>query len=175
MSKIIGTVKFLDTLCNVHLEKYMDNDRPAITLTVAETGEPMAVATVNYSSQHMPEGYAAFKTWSENEGLILVLQDAGIVGRDMLTTVESGFVSAPVYEIVEYTVTYEVYEGQEAYDIAKKRVNSKDIPWDDLGDVNSLWDYVDGQHTVSEIHRLADEAYADRLDENFPGASDIIM
>lgn len=50
----------------------------------------MAVATVNFPEVSIPEGCAAFKTWSENMGLIEVLHFAGIVGDwDHYLTLES--------------------------------------------------------------------------------------
>ena len=73
-----------------------ENRRIALRLLDAETREPLCVATVN-----MPEfgllarGETIIKTWSENEGVLQSLVDAGIV-EDTDGRIPVGFVKAAV-------------------------------------------------------------------------------
>lgn len=55
-------------------------------------GEQLAVATVALSE--LPgEGNVFIKDWSENEGILKALQDAGVVGP-VIRSVPTGFVTA---------------------------------------------------------------------------------
>ena len=85
-------VTFLNHVCVVAFSRYQKGDGTAIQLYVKETGEPMATATVNLVGNHpniatrkqylakgLPE-HVCIKTYDGNEGLLEVLQQAGIVG-----------------------------------------------------------------------------------------------
>lgn len=81
--------------------RYPYGGQPYLQL-VTETGEPMYVATVNlpeYSDVLPPKmgrtEYAFIKTWSENEGLLEVLKQAGIVVPSGLT-VSTGYVETHI-------------------------------------------------------------------------------
>lgn len=82
----------------VELSQY-GNHRPAIILNDADTGERNAVASVNLVDADLPPGHVHIKTWSENEGLITDLQDAGIIGPAKQWVV-SGFVKAALCKLL---------------------------------------------------------------------------
>lgn len=71
-------VKFKGWDCIVQLEKY-ENDRTAICLVDAYDGEPVATATVNLPEESLPDGYVHIKEWSENRGITIDLEKAGII------------------------------------------------------------------------------------------------
>lgn len=67
--------------CKPVLLKYADNDRPALRLVDAEDNSPIAQASVNFPEVNIPDGYIAIKNWSENEGVLESLMEAGIVSE----------------------------------------------------------------------------------------------
>ena len=76
-------VKFKNWNCIVTKSKYMDNDRIALVLTEEETGEPVATASVNVVEYPMggfsERNFTFIKNYSENEGMLDALIEAGIV------------------------------------------------------------------------------------------------
>ena len=52
-------------------------------LNDSQTGERVAVATVNIPEQFVPEGYVLIKNYSENSGMFEQLNAQGIVGPSM--------------------------------------------------------------------------------------------
>lgn len=83
-------VQFKDWRCNVHLERYVDNDSVAIVLRNADPikeddyqEEPdmadIAVATVNIPKIKLNLDEVAIKDYSENEGMLKALVMANIV------------------------------------------------------------------------------------------------
>jgi hypothetical protein len=82
----IKTVKFSQWDCLVIKGQYRNN-RVALSLVAASddpendisAGEPIATATVNLVNEDIPDGYAAIKDYSENEGMLDALVKAGIV------------------------------------------------------------------------------------------------
>lgn len=91
-------VKFKRWNCNVEFAKY-NNGRTAIQLTEVETGEPIAVATVNVPDWPTYENHVIIKDWSENEGMYDVLHEAGIVGS-IITLVPTGYVNGKLCELL---------------------------------------------------------------------------
>lgn len=55
---------------------------------------------------------------------------------------------------------------QHLYDIANKHVNAKSIAWDDLPDINSLWDWLDEDMTDAQAIEAAKLAYSERFTES---------
>lgn len=88
----IPTVKFLGETCTVKFKEY-DNGRVAIQL-LCEDGCPMATATVNFPSVKVGEGNVLIKTYSENEGMMNALIEAGIIGEPVYRH-GMGFVEVP--------------------------------------------------------------------------------
>ena len=78
------------------LRKY-GNGRTAVVL---EDEEGLyAVATVNLPDEPLEDGYVFVKDYSENEGMLQALVDAGIVERTDKDTVQSGYVEVPVAKL----------------------------------------------------------------------------
>lgn len=91
------TVKFMGYDCIVEKQRYT-NGRPALQLIDAHDGEPFLVATVNLPDIVAGRNEVFIKDYSENEGILAVLEEAGVVkatGR----TVISGFVEMPACEL----------------------------------------------------------------------------
>jgi hypothetical protein len=91
------TVRFRDWDCVVEKRNY-GNGRPALVLNDANDGEQIAVATVNLDEMPGSPNHVFIKDYSENEGMLKALTDAGVV-RDTGIRVEGGFVSIPVAEL----------------------------------------------------------------------------
>ena len=70
-------VFFIEWTCNVELLEY-PNGRPAIQLYAEDDG-PVATATVNLPHHPLEEGEVLIKDFSENEGMLDCLTNAGIV------------------------------------------------------------------------------------------------
>ena len=91
-------VRFQDWDCDVEFRKY-GNGQTALVLRDASDGEEVAVATVNIPGVMLGPGEVLIKDYSENDGMLAALENAGIVtatGR----SVESGFVRIPVCELL---------------------------------------------------------------------------
>lgn len=93
------TVKFKKWNCVVVLTKYTNNNKPAIQLDEVETGETIAVASVNFPNLNLASDQIAIKNYSENSGIDKVLQEAGVIGKHLFS-VSSGYVEVPVYELL---------------------------------------------------------------------------
>lgn len=83
--------------CDLEFGRY-PNGQLAMQL-VAEDGEPWATATVAVGA-FVPEGHVAIKDYSENVGMVESLQEAGIVGKEIVARIASGFVSIPVLKLL---------------------------------------------------------------------------
>lgn len=90
-------VRFRDFDCTVQ-KRYYANGRPALLLVDAEDGSPVATATVNLPDVSLGKNQVAIKDWSENEGMLLALTEAGVV-KPTGQTVSSGYVAVPVCEL----------------------------------------------------------------------------
>lgn len=73
-------VRFLKYNCATSWALYAGTNRTALTLLDAQTGEPIAKATVNLPHLDPPaDDEIDVKNWSENYGMMFALQDAGLV------------------------------------------------------------------------------------------------
>lgn len=76
---------FLFTQCcttyrlSVQRDRYDHGGSLAVLLFEEETGEPFATASVNVEGVELADDELVFKTYSENEGLLEAMLDAGIV------------------------------------------------------------------------------------------------
>ena len=93
------TINFKGTECTVVFTNYASNGNNAITLYEKETGDPFASASTNIDIT-LPYHNVAIKNWSENEGMLEVLQAAGIVGSPIMQY-PSGMVQIPVCKILK--------------------------------------------------------------------------
>lgn len=84
--------------CKVEVCRYSDNDRIAIKLVDDETYEPIAVATINVPEVELAKGVVVIKNYSENEGMLIALRNAGIV-EEVIGEISLGFVTAPVCKL----------------------------------------------------------------------------
>jgi len=90
------TVKFMGEDLQISFAEY-SNGRTAIQL-VDDEG-PFAVATTNLPDVEMEDDEVAIKDYSENEGMLAALQQAGVVG-DVVGVVEQGFAKIPVCKLL---------------------------------------------------------------------------
>ena len=72
---------------------YADNGRTAISLHDISDNSLVLVATVNLPEHYLADGHVFIKDWSENEGVLRALYDAGIVTNTGFT-VQTGYVKA---------------------------------------------------------------------------------
>jgi len=87
----MSKVKFMSWDCNVTVTKYL-NGNTALELWDEEG--PVATATVNMGDK-LPKDQAYIKDYSENEGMLEALADAGIV-KEVIGRKVSGFVIVPL-------------------------------------------------------------------------------
>jgi hypothetical protein len=73
------------------------NGNPALEIKSAY-GETLVRASVN-PPEILPEGYICIKDWSENEGILDVLLDEGIISHPV-RWIPSGYVNIPVCKIL---------------------------------------------------------------------------
>ena len=66
---------------------------------ICENGEPWTTASVNMG--HCPDGCMFIKDWSENEGMVEALKEAGVITGDPVVTSPSGFVTAKAYRLTD--------------------------------------------------------------------------
>lgn len=91
-------VLFKDWKCRV-IKKSYNNGRVALQLVDSITGESVAIATVNLPDVYVQRGTVLIKNWSENEGVLKALQEAGVIGESM-GEVPTGFVVAHVCKLL---------------------------------------------------------------------------
>jgi Domain of unknown function (DUF4313) len=92
-STAMNKVKFLGHVCDVEVTTYR-NGRTALILNDARTGEEVTVATVNIPEIPVTPGETFIKDYSENEGVLKALEEAGWV-KSTGERVHSGFVEIP--------------------------------------------------------------------------------
>lgn len=93
-------VQFGQWKCRPVAKHYMDGDRKALALHDIEDGAPVAIATVNLPEKACEEDEVFIKDWTENEGMLSALLQAGIV-EEPHRSAATGFVIAPVCKLTE--------------------------------------------------------------------------
>lgn len=93
-------VKFAGFDCIVKKTKYMNNNNLALVLLDKEDEEIVAHVTVN-TEQKFPNDVALVKDYSENEGMLEAITEAGLV-EEVIGYAPLGFVIAP---IVKFNLT----------------------------------------------------------------------
>jgi hypothetical protein len=78
---------------------YRSNNRSALELVDPRTGEPFTTATVNLPGVQLADDEIILKDYSENEGMLRSLVDAGVV-QDMGRRERTGFVTCPVVRVL---------------------------------------------------------------------------
>lgn len=95
----IGEVELYDEMRYVINETYQTGMRTALIILDAD-GEVYTNATVNLPGEVLGDGEIFIKNYSENEGVLDALIDAGIV-EDTGRRVHSGFAEIPVAKLIE--------------------------------------------------------------------------
>lgn len=96
---IIGNVKFKEWLCTVDVQFY-NNGRFAICLDDKETGEPVAVASVNMPKAILKADEVCIKNYSENEGILKSLVDSGFI-EETGNEFDNGYVVVPICRLTK--------------------------------------------------------------------------
>jgi hypothetical protein len=91
-------VQFGNYDCHVLFSEYADNGNTAIQLVDVRDGMPVATATVNPGVK-LPKDIVAIKNYSENEGMLGALMQAGIISNPQ-RWMEMGFVMVPVCKLL---------------------------------------------------------------------------
>jgi hypothetical protein len=76
-----------------------DNDRIAIQLLDAEDNSPIATASINLPDIELEKDEVIIKDYSENEGILQVLLDAGILEKTG-KSVNVGFVNVKICKLI---------------------------------------------------------------------------
>lgn len=87
-------VKFGQWNCVIKKTKYVDNDNLALVLLDKEDSSLIAYVTVNTGAK-FPSDIAAVKNYSENQGMLEAITEAGLV-EEVITEIPVGYVSVPV-------------------------------------------------------------------------------
>ena len=91
-------VKFKEWDC-VAVPRFYDNGRHAILLVDAEDKEPIAKSTVNIPEATLGEHQVIIKDYSENEGMVRALIDAGIIEAENDGLVTAGHCMVPIHDL----------------------------------------------------------------------------
>jgi len=103
-------VQFKQWHCQLKFEEYANNNRVCINLVNADPiteddiewpagTVPIATATVNISHVPLTADEIIIKNYSENEGMLNVLVEAGIISKPD-RYVKSGFVECPICKLL---------------------------------------------------------------------------
>jgi hypothetical protein len=95
---VMKPVRFLGSDCVIEKRRYA-NGRPALVLNEAGSGELFAVATVNLPDVPAAPNQVFIKDYSENEGILAVVEAAGVV-KSMNVRISTSFASLPICELL---------------------------------------------------------------------------
>lgn len=98
MNSKIKQVKFAGYNCNV-VRRCYPNGRLALELIDTEDGMPVATATVNLPDVDIKDDEVFIKSYSENEGMMDMLQKEKIIG-ETLATANVGFTVATLHKLL---------------------------------------------------------------------------
>ena len=104
------TVIFSGYTCDVQFSHYHDNNL-RISLVDLVDGSPVATATTNIEGVKLASDEVCIKDYSENTGMLMALQAAGIV-ESVVKIVQSGYVDVPVVQLTTNVMkVYETIDG----------------------------------------------------------------
>jgi len=92
-------VRFAGYDCVVRIDRYASGGNTALSLYDAKSGDPVATATINFPDIPLLRDQVFIKDYSENEGMLAALEEAGIV-RKMGVYVPTGIGSLPVCQLL---------------------------------------------------------------------------
>ena len=93
------TVKFKKWSCSIEKSHYLANKQISIKLMCEESYALVAVATVCLPEYDFKENETAIKDYSENEGMLSAMIEAGIV-RDTGIMIDQEWVQIPIVELL---------------------------------------------------------------------------
>ncbi len=93
-----NTIQFAGYSCKLSFARYI-NGGIAIRLVDAEDHTPIAMATICVTDAQLKEGEVLIKDYSENQGMVDTLTEAGIIEKTG-RTVRSGYVDIPVCRLL---------------------------------------------------------------------------
>ena len=91
-------VKFRDWWCDIVFDWYAVNSRISIELVDHEDGQTVAHATVNMPEYDLPPNEVIIKNYSEGEGMLDALVDAGLI-KATGNMIQTGFVYCPICKL----------------------------------------------------------------------------
>jgi hypothetical protein len=94
---ITNKVEFCGFTCSVEISMYPSGNT-AVTLNDVEDGFPVATVTINTKVELPSKRHIVIKNYSENEGILEALEEAGIVKRTG-RFVAAGFSQCPIAEL----------------------------------------------------------------------------
>jgi UDP-N-acetylglucosamine enolpyruvyl transferase len=93
-----GVINYKGRECELRIGKY-HNGNTSIELVNVVTDEVVVVATLNLD-EVLPEGQIYIKNYSENEGVLDVLQQHNVIGES-IRVVSSGYVEIPICPLLQ--------------------------------------------------------------------------
>lgn len=117
-------VRFKQWDCELQRSRY-GNGRTALVLIHAEDRDPVATVTVNLPDEPLGPNEVFVKDWSENEGMVEAMEQAGIL-KATGNAAHSGFVSAPRCVITHPDLCHS-YEQELARGRSVERDNEMDF------------------------------------------------
>ena len=104
------TVLFSGYTCSVQFSRYHD-DNLHISLVDLVDGSPVATATTNIEGVKLASDEVCIKDYSENTGMLMALQAAGIV-ESVVDSIQSGYVYVLVVTLTKNVMkVYEAIDG----------------------------------------------------------------
>lgn len=97
----IGIIKFLNYECKLKINRYT-NKRVRLDLVDAHDGGHVATCTMNIPEARIPEGFVIIKDYSENEGMVKALMQAGVISKPV-GIIPTGFVDGIVCKLLVKT------------------------------------------------------------------------
>jgi hypothetical protein len=96
-------VKFKDYSCTIHVDNYKADNSKAILLMDTEDGAPVAYATVCLAGQGAKpiDRNVFIKDYSENEGMVDALVEAGVICPACIRQYPSGHVLIGEYRLTD--------------------------------------------------------------------------
>ena len=94
-------VEFLGIECAVDMEQTYPNGRPALILTDAEDGSGVCYASINIPQIDLEKDEVIIKNYSENQGVLDALIEAGIITKPVKEVQISQWVIAPICKIIK--------------------------------------------------------------------------
>jgi len=92
-------VRFNGWLCDIQYKQY-SNGRTALQLTDAADGSPVCTASKNLPDETLAEDEVCIKDYSENEGMLAALVEAGVISEP-LRHIAVNHVTIPVCRLLK--------------------------------------------------------------------------